>query len=172
MALNAYLKIEGIKGESSATQHKDEIDVMSFSWGVAQSGTIGGGGGGGTGKASAEDFSFVLKIDKSSPLLYKYLATGAHIKEATLTLVRAGKEQTDYLKYKFEDVIISSFAPATDAAPVEGPVPHLGPQPHLADADFAAGGAAIRARKVEYSVAGADGNWVTFAFDFAENRVE
>jgi type VI secretion system secreted protein Hcp len=172
MALNAYLKIEGIKGESTATQHKDEIDVMSFSWGIAQSGTVGGGGGGGTGKASAEDFSFVLKIDKSSPLLYKFLATGEHIKEATLTLVRAGKERADYLKYKFEDVIISSFAPATDTAPVEGPSPHMGPAPHLANADFAAGGAAIRARKVEYSVAGADGNWVTFAFDFAENRVE
>ena len=172
MALNAYLKIEGIKGESTATQHKDEIDVMSFSWGVAQTGTVGGGGGSGTGKASPQDFSFVLKVDKSSPLLLKACATGEHIKEATLTLARAGKEQTDYLKYKFEDIIISSFAPATDTAPVEGPSPHMGPAPHLSGADFAAGGAAIRLRKVEYSVVGADGKWVTFGFDFAENRVE
>src|SRR6266540_3015889 len=170
MALNAYLKIDGIKGESTATEHKDEIDVMSFSWGVAQSGTIGGGGGG-TGKASAEDFSFVVKIDKSSPLLFKACATGQHISVATLTLARAGKEQTDYLKYKFEDIIISSFAPATDTTPVEGPAPHLGPQPHLAGADFAAGGTAVRAAKVEYSVLGADGKWVTVAFDFAESRV-
>jgi type VI secretion system secreted protein Hcp len=171
MALNAYLKIEGIKGESTATEHKDEIDVMSFSWGVAQSGTIGGGGGG-AGKASAEDFSFVVKIDKSSPLIFKACATGQHIKEATLTLARAGKEQTDYLKYKFEDIIISSFAPATDTAPVEGPSPHMGPIPHLAGGDFAAGGTAVRASKVEYSVMGADGKWVTVAFDFAASRIE
>jgi type VI secretion system secreted protein Hcp len=172
MALNAYLKLDGIKGESTATEHKDEIDVMSFSWGVTQAGTFGGGGGGGSGKASAEDFSFVIKIDKSSPLIFKACATGQHISEATLTLARAGKERTDYLKYKFEDVIISSFAPATDTAPVEGPSPHMGPIPHLAGADFAAGGTAVRARKVEYSVMGADGKWVTVAFDFAESRIE
>lgn len=170
MALNAYLKIEGIKGESQDSNHKDEIDVMSFSWGVAQSGSVVGGGGG-TGKASPEDFSFVVKIDSASPLLYKYLATGAHIREATLTLQRAGKEQTDYLKYKFEDILISSFAPATDASPVEGPEPHLGPVPHLVDTDFATGGAAIRPRSVEYSVLGRDGKWVSFGFDFAENRL-
>src|SRR6266567_4592194 len=148
MALNAYLKIEGIKGESQDSKHRDEIDVMSFSWGVSQSGSVIGGGGGGAGKATHQDFSFVLKVDSSSPLLYKFLATGAHIKVATLTLQRAGKEQVDYLKYKFEDILISSFAPATDAGPAEGPAPHLGPQPHLMGADFATSGAAIRPRSV------------------------
>jgi type VI secretion system secreted protein Hcp len=171
MALNAYLKIEGIKGESTASKHKDEIDVMSFSWGVEQSGTVGGGGGG-AGKASAKDFQFMLKVDKSSPVLFKACATGEHLKVATLALERAGKGQVEYLKYEFKDVLISSFAPAWDGAPVEGPSPHMGPAPHLAEDEFATAGTSIRSRSVKYSVLGADGKWVEFEFDFAENRGE
>jgi type VI secretion system secreted protein Hcp len=169
MALNAYLKLDGIKGESTATEHKDEIDVMSFSWGVTQSGTISGGGGG-TGKAVPGDFNIELKIDNSSPLIYKALVRGEHIKDATLTLERDGKKQNDYLKYKFEDVMISSFTPHAEASPAAGPQPHLGPAPHLSEADFATGGTTLRSRTVEYSVMGADGKWVTFKFDFEENR--
>ena len=61
MAYDSFLKIEGIKGESLDSKHKDEIEVLSFSWGATQPGAFGGGGG--TGKVSAQDFSFVVKIE-------------------------------------------------------------------------------------------------------------
>ena len=110
MALDIFAKIGGIKGESSDAKHKDEIEVLSWSWGVTQSGSLTPGSGGGAGKASFQDFSFSHHVDKASPLLMKSCATGAHISEATITVRKAGKGQQDYLIIKMNDVIITSVA--------------------------------------------------------------
>jgi type VI secretion system secreted protein Hcp len=116
MAADYFLKIDGIKGESLADKHKDEIDILSFSWGVSQTGTRYGGGGG-EGKATFHDLSFVHKIDKSSPVLMQTCASGMHIKEATMV----GEKSSDrgggqFLKYTFTDVIISSYQDAASQA--------------------------------------------------------
>jgi len=177
MALNAYLKFGDIKGESLDDKHKDEIDVLSFSWGVTQPGSAGGGG-----KVSMQDFHFVLKVDKSSPLLYKVCATGEHIREATLTVRKAGKGQQDYLKYKFEDILITSFVPATKAdltgiigedtlqtnQGVPGAIATVSP---MASDAIASMGTSLRPRKVGHSVLGADGKWIEFDFDFAPGEI-
>jgi type VI secretion system secreted protein Hcp len=107
MASDIFAKIGDIKGESVDAKHKDEIEVLSFSWGVANSGSVGGGGGGGAGKATFQDLSFIHKIDKASPLLMRACATGAHLKEATITHRKAGKGQQDYLIVKLNDIIIT-----------------------------------------------------------------
>ena len=110
MASDIFAKIGDIKGESGDAKHKDEIEVLSWSWGVTQSGSLTHGGGGGAGKASFHDFNFSHHIDKASPLLMKSCATGAHISEATITVRKAGKGQQDYLIIKMNDVIITSVA--------------------------------------------------------------
>jgi type VI secretion system secreted protein Hcp len=107
MASDIFAKIGDIKGESVDAKHKDEIEVLSFSWGVTNSGSVGGGGGGGAGKATFQDLSFIHKIDKASPLLMRACATGAHLKEATITHRKAGKGQQDYLIVKLNDIIIT-----------------------------------------------------------------
>jgi type VI secretion system secreted protein Hcp len=113
MALfDAFLKIADIPGESADTKHKSEIDVESFSFEVQQHGTQGVGTGGGAGKASFQDIHFVKKIDKSSPILLLSCASGKHIKEATLTVRKAGGEQLEYLKIKLTDVLVSSYSHA------------------------------------------------------------
>ena len=109
MAVDYFLKIKGIEGESHDHKHKDEIDVLSFSWGETQTGTHAGGGGGGAGKVSMQDFHFVMKTNKASPKLLLACATGDHIGEATLTCRKAGKEQQEFLKYKFTDLLVSSY---------------------------------------------------------------
>jgi len=110
MALVDYfLKIDGIEGESHDDKHKGEIDLLSRSWGESQQGTFSGGGGGGAGKVSMQDFHFVMKVNKSSPKLLLGCATGEHIKKAVLTCRKAGKEQQEYLKITFSDVLVSSF---------------------------------------------------------------
>jgi len=110
MALVDYfLKIDGIEGESHDDKHKGEIDLLSWSWGESQQGTFSGGGGGGAGKVSMQDFHFVMKVNKSSPKLLLGCATGEHIKKAVLTCRKAGKEQQEYLKITFSDVLVSSF---------------------------------------------------------------
>ena len=107
MASDIFAKLGDIKGESLDSKHKDEIEVLSYSWGVTNSGSMGFGSGGGEGKATFHDLSFVHKIDKASPVLLKYCATGTHLKEATIVHRKAGKEQHEYLVVKLNDVIIT-----------------------------------------------------------------
>ena len=107
MASDIFAKLGDIKGESLDAKHKDEIEVLSYSWGVTNSGSMAFGSGGGEGKATFHDLSFVHKIDKASPVLMQYCATGAHLKEATIVHRKAGKEQHEYLIVKMNDVIIT-----------------------------------------------------------------
>jgi len=112
MASDIFAKLGDIKGESVDDKHKGEIEVLSWSWGVTQSGTMGHGGGGGEGKANFNDFNFTHHIDKASPVLLKACATGEHIKEATITVRKAGKGQQEFLVIKMNDIIITGVAPS------------------------------------------------------------
>jgi type VI secretion system secreted protein Hcp len=121
MALfDAFLKLDGIKGESADAKHKGEIDIMSFSWGMAQTGVSATGGGGGAGKVKVHDFQITKKTDASSPLLMLNCASGAHIKEANFVVRKAGGEQLEYLKIKLTDVLVSSYKPAGSEAALIG----------------------------------------------------
>ena len=104
-----FLKIDGIEGESQDAKHSKEIEIMSWSWGATQSGSFASGGGGGAGKVSMHDFSFQKLIDKASPKLMLACAGGDHIKQATLTCRKAGKDQQEYLVVKFSDILVSSY---------------------------------------------------------------
>jgi type VI secretion system secreted protein Hcp len=110
MALfDAFLKIEGIDGESHDAKHKGEIDLLAWSFAEKQGGTHGSGGGGGAGKVQFEDFHFSTKVSKASPKLMLACATGEHLKKAVLVCRKAGKEQQEFLKITLSDVLISSF---------------------------------------------------------------
>jgi type VI secretion system secreted protein Hcp len=112
MAVDIFMKIGDIKGESTDHKHAGEIEVLSWSWGVSNSGTMAHGSGGGEGKASFNDFSFATKISKASPLLMKACAAGSHIKEATITFRKSGERQFEFLVYKLTDVLVHSFQTA------------------------------------------------------------
>lgn len=108
MAVDYFLRIEGIQGESVDKQHKDEIELLSFSWGLAQTGGLAPGGGG-AGKASFQDFHFVARTSKASPKLFHACASGQHLKNAVLTCRRGGaKAQAEFLEIGFRDVLVSS----------------------------------------------------------------
>jgi type VI secretion system secreted protein Hcp len=108
-AVDYFLKIEGIPGEAADHKHKDEINLLSFSFGASQHGTMAFGGGGGAGKVQMQDFHFMMNVNKASPKLFLACATGEHIKSALLTCRKAGKEQQEYLKVKFSDLLVSSY---------------------------------------------------------------
>jgi len=112
MPSDSFAKIGDIKGESFDDKHKGEIEVLSWSWGITQSGTMAHGGGGGEGKANFNDFNFTHHIDKASPVLMKACATGEHIKDATITVRKAGKGQQEFLIVKMTDIIITGVAPS------------------------------------------------------------
>ena len=112
MAVDTFLKLGDIKGESKDAKHPGEIDVLSWSWGVSQTGTMGTGGGGGAGKANFSDISIMHAVDKASPVLMQKCATGEHIKEGTLVSRKAGKGQQEYLIVKLNDILITSVQPS------------------------------------------------------------
>ena len=108
-AVDYFLKLDGIDGESTDDKHKNEIDVESWSWGESNMGTHAGGGGGGAGKVQMRDFSFTMKVNKSTPKLMLACANGQHIKEAKLTCRKAGGDQQEYMVIKFADLLVSSY---------------------------------------------------------------
>jgi type VI secretion system secreted protein Hcp len=107
MAVDMFLKLDGIKGESKDHKHKDEIHIESFSWGMNQTGAHGAGGGGGAGKVSMHDISITKFVDKSSCALMLACCSGKHIKEALITVRKAGDKPLEYLKIKLTDILIS-----------------------------------------------------------------
>jgi type VI secretion system secreted protein Hcp len=108
-SIDCFLKIDGIEGESKDTKQKGSIDINAWSWGEAQTGTSGSGGGSGAGKVAMQDAHFSMSVSKASPKLMLACAGGDHIKQAVLTCRKAGKDQQEYIKYTFSDVLVSSF---------------------------------------------------------------
>jgi type VI secretion system secreted protein Hcp len=108
MAVDMFLKLDGIKGESKDDKHKDEIHIESFSWGVAQTGTMSTGGGGGAGKVSVHDITVSKVLDKSTPELMLACCNGKHIPTGLLSVRKAGETPLEYLKIKLTDILISS----------------------------------------------------------------
>ncbi len=108
-AVDYFLKLDGIPGESPDSKHKGEIEISSFSWGATNMGSAAAGGGHGAGKVSFQDFHFTFKNCKASPKMMLACANGEHIKGAVLTCRKAGKDQQEYLIVKFADILVSSF---------------------------------------------------------------
>ena len=108
-AVDYFLKIEGIEGESTDHKHKNEIQLESWSWGASNMGTHHSGGGGGAGKVAMQDFHFVMKHSKASPKLMLACATGEHLKKAVLVCRKAGKDQQEFLKITMTDCLVSSY---------------------------------------------------------------
>lgn len=109
MAVDFFLKIDGVDGEANDSKHKGEIDIESFSWGEVNSGDAAHRGGMGAGKVTMQDFHFVMKVNKASPKLMQHCAAGEHVKKAVLTCRKAGKDQQEYYKVTFNDLVISSY---------------------------------------------------------------
>jgi len=108
-AVDYFLKIEGIDGESLDDKHKNEIELESFSFGVSQAGSFAFGSGGGAGKVQFQDFHFTSHVSKASPILFQKCVSGVHLKEATLSMRKAGGTQQDFIHIKMNDVLISSY---------------------------------------------------------------
>jgi type VI secretion system secreted protein Hcp len=109
MAVDYFLKIDGVPGESADAKHKGEIQLESFSWGETNPGGGGMGGGGSAGKVQMQDLVVTMLVSKASPKLMLACATGKHYKEAVLTVRKAGKSQQEFLIFKFKDVIVTSY---------------------------------------------------------------
>jgi type VI secretion system secreted protein Hcp len=110
MAVDMFIKIKGIEGESNDSKHKKEIDVLAWSWGLSQSGTSHTGGGAGAGKVNVQDLSFTKYVDSATHALVLACCNGEHIEEAVFVVRKAGKEPLEYIKLTLNELIVSSIS--------------------------------------------------------------
>ena len=110
MAVDMFLKLDKIKGESKDKVHKDSIDVLAWSGGISQSGSTHLASGGGAGKASFPDISITKYVDRASATLMEHVAVGEHIAKAQLIVRKAGGKPLEYIKIDLKDIIVSSYS--------------------------------------------------------------
>ena len=107
-AVDMFLKIDDLKGEVDDRGHEDEIEVLSWSWGMSQSGDSSTGRA--TGTTSVNEVTITKLVDNTSTDLYSVCCTGDHFTEAKLSVRRAGGEPLDYLVITMSDVSVSSVS--------------------------------------------------------------
>jgi type VI secretion system secreted protein Hcp len=110
MAADAFLKIDGIKGDSQDNKYKEQIEISSFSWGVSNGASGDTTSGLGKGKAIRQAIHFTLGSNGAVGPLWQACALGTHPKSATFICRKAGGEQQEYFKWEFTEVFISSVS--------------------------------------------------------------
>ncbi|NJD07656.1 MAG: type VI secretion system tube protein Hcp [Methylococcaceae bacterium] len=110
MAVDMFLDIPPIKGESKDATHKEKMDVLAWSWGMSNSGSGHVGGGSGSGKVNVQDLSVTKYIDKASCDLMKSCCNGKHFDKATLIVRKAGEKPLEYVTITMTDVMITAVS--------------------------------------------------------------
>ena len=106
MAFSAFLKFDGITGESTDDKHKDWIDLLSFSWGVIQPGRAAGSGL--AEKAQSIDFTYTHLLDKSSPMMLSASYSGRTIASALLEVCSSTGSKSRFYYTTMSSVMVSS----------------------------------------------------------------
>jgi type VI secretion system secreted protein Hcp len=110
VAVDMFMKLEGIAGESQDKTHAGEIDVLAWSWGMSNSGTTHSGAGGGAGKVNVQDLSFTKWVDLASAPLMLATAKGKHITKATLVVRKAGDTPLEYITIVMDECLVTSVS--------------------------------------------------------------
>jgi type VI secretion system secreted protein Hcp len=110
MAVDMFLKLGKLGGESRDAKHKGEIDVLAWSWGASNSGTAHTGGGAGAGKVNVQDLSVTKYVDIATPEIFLHCCNGKHIDEATLIVRKAGGDPLEYITIVMTDCMITSLS--------------------------------------------------------------
>jgi len=158
MAVDFYLKLDGIQGEATDQKFQGQVKLLTYSWGGTQRSSVAAGGAGsGAGKVDLADLSITKYFDKSSPQLFKSLVSGTHVASGVLSAVKAGAGGDPFLKLTLGELFVTGIhVSATDEVPTES-------------ISFS-----YRSVKIEYSTQDNQGNLTavgTVNYDLAANRV-
>lgn len=110
MAIDTFIKMGDLKGDSQVKGFEDQIQLLAWSWGMSQAGTTHIGSGGGGGKVNVNDLSFTHYVDSSTPKLMEACCKGKHYPEATITMRKAGGDPLPFLTIKLTDIIVTSVS--------------------------------------------------------------
>ena len=108
MAVDMYIKFDGVDGECVESKHEKWIDVESFHWGVSHHVDMVGSAHT-SGKATIEAFSFTKQVDAASPKLALDCCTGQHIPKAEINFCQSTGDRLVWMTYKFTDVMVSHY---------------------------------------------------------------
>lgn len=102
-----FLKMQGVTGEANDSEHKGEIDVVSWSWGMSAPTALNTGQT--AGKATVSELHIVKRVDQASPTLMNFLKNNKLVSQAQLTVRKAGKTPLEYFKIELEKVRVTSL---------------------------------------------------------------
>ena len=155
-----FLNLDGVKGESKDKAHTQEIDILSWAWGMSNSGSAHVGGGAGSGKVSVQDLSLTKYLDSSSAPLMLSCCNGEHFGSAVLTVRKAGEKPLEYLTIKLQEVVITSVT--TGAS---------GGDDRLTE-NVTLNFAKVKVEYLPQEAKGGKGNMIPFGWDIAGNDDE
>lgn len=162
MAVDAYLSIDGIKGESNDEMHQGWIECSSVHWGIVQpkSATASTGGGHTAERAELADITLTKQADLSSPILMQTCAMGRTLPRAKLEFMRAdgNGERIKYFEIELENVLIGHIEP--DLHPGDILAEHLGLKYSK-----------IKWKYTQQKIGGGSGGNTTGGWNLATNRV-
>ena len=124
MSLAIFLQLDGVDGESTDDRHRNQIDLLSYSWGETQL-IIHSGGGGGASKVQVQELHCALHTCKATPALFLGVANGRHFRRAVLTVQRGGQTPVAFLQWALGDVTLSAFETAAEHGSASAPIDQL-----------------------------------------------
>jgi type VI secretion system secreted protein Hcp len=116
MAVDIFLQIPKVAGESTDAKFAGAIDVVSWSWGLTQAGSAGSGTGSGTGKVNFQDITLTKYVDKSTPALMAACCAGTSYGPVVLSMRKAGNTPLVYMVITLGNVTISAHGHATSSS--------------------------------------------------------
>jgi len=110
MAVEYYLELDGIQGESTKTGYENQIEISSFSWGASNPSSVVQGTGSGAGKVTISDFSVMKSLDTASAKLFQKCCDGSHIDTGKVHCCESGGDgnKVEYLTYEFQEVFVDN----------------------------------------------------------------
>ena len=110
MALDMFLDLDGIKGESRDQAYKGKIDILDWKWGASNAGSAHVGGGIGSGKANFRDVVIRKYLDLSSAKLLESVSLGTHFKQAKIIVRKSGgKQSLEYCTVTLDEVMVTDY---------------------------------------------------------------
>jgi type VI secretion system secreted protein Hcp len=162
MAIDVYLYIDGIKGESNDDRHKDWIECKSVSFGVEQpkSATASTGGGHTAERCEHRDIVLSKLADLASPILLQTCSAGRTIPKAKFEFMRADAqgERVKYFEIEIENVLIGAVSPAVE----EG---------DILTEDVALKFSKVKWKYTQQKISGGAGGNTSGGWDLSSNRV-
>jgi type VI secretion system secreted protein Hcp len=112
-----YMQIDGLKGESTEREHKDWIEVLSFTHAISQPASATAAGSA-AGRCQHSDYTITKRVDATSPKLYEMCSSGKHVQGVILEMMSgSGNKKARSMQVKMEHVMISHVAPSGGTDP-------------------------------------------------------